>query len=154
MVTTPTLEVKGTADATGYFESWKLEFGLGAEPAQWVVVNGGNSPVKNDTLYLLDLSAVPNGIVSLRLTVTGKYGEVTKSVHLNLNMPTPTVPPTAFPTDTLTAPPTDHPTIPPPPSDTPTIPPPSTETPTLPPVPTDTPSSTPTPSETPVAGQQ
>ncbi len=154
VVTTPTLEVKGTADATGYFESWKLEFGLGAEPAQWVVVNGGNSPVKNDTLYLLDLSAVPNGIVSLRLTVTGKYGEVTKSVHLNLNMPTPTVPPTAFPTDTLTAPPTDHPTIPPPPSDTPTIPPPSTETPTLPPVPTDTPSSTPTPSETPVAGQQ
>jgi membrane carboxypeptidase/penicillin-binding protein PbpC len=132
-VTTPVLEVKGTADATGYFESWKLEIGLGAEPAQWVLLNGGNSPVNNGLLNSLDLSNLPNGILTLRLTVTGKYGEVMKSVQLNLSLATPTPPPTATPTET----PTLAPSVVPP-----------TDTPTLPPAPTDTPSPTPTPSET------
>ena len=139
VVSTPTLEIRGTADATGYFESWKLEIGLGTEPTQWMVLNGGNTPVNNALLHLLDLSTIPNGIVTLRLTVTGKYGEVERFVHLNLSLPTPTAPPT----ETPTVPPTETPTLIPsviPPTDTPTIP-----------IPTDTPSLTPMPSETPTA---
>jgi len=135
VVSAPILEIKGTADATGYFESWKLEIGLGTDPSQWAVLNGGDSPVNNSLLHLLDLSTIPNGIVSLRLTVTGKYGEVTKSVRLNLSLPTPTPPPTVTPTETPTLVPSAIP-----PTDTPT-----------PPVPTDTPSPTSTPSETPTA---
>jgi membrane peptidoglycan carboxypeptidase len=140
VITSPILEIKGTADATGYFESWKLEIGLGAEPDQWAYLNGGNSPVKNGSLHLVDLSSLPNGIVTLRLTVTGKRGEVTKTVQLNLNLPTPTVPPTETPTSTPTPTPTETPTIFVPPSDTPTTPP--TETPTPPP--SETPTETPT----------
>ena len=140
VITSPILEIKGTADATGYFESWKLEIGLGAEPDQWAYLNGGNSPVKNGSLHLVDLSSLPNGIVTLRLTVTGKHGEVIKTVQLNLNLPTPTVPPTETPTSTPTPTPTETPTIFVPPSDTPTTPP--TETPTPPP--SETPTETPT----------
>ncbi len=136
-LTSPILEIKGTADATGLFESWKLELGLGADPNNWVLLNGGNSPVKNGTLHLVDLSNLPNGVFTLKLTVTGKNGEVSKSVRLNLDLATPTPPPTS----TELPPTLPPPTLPPPATDTPTFPPPATETPT--PTPTSTPTTGP-----------
>ncbi|MBI5297394.1 MAG: transglycosylase domain-containing protein [Chloroflexi bacterium] len=152
VITSPILEIKGTADATGYFESWRLEIGLGADPNNWVVLNGGGSPVRNGLLHMVDLSSLENGIVTLRLTVTGKYGEVTKSVRLNLNMPTPTVPPTLTPTTTPTPPPTDTPPPPstdvPPPTDTP--PPTQIDETPIPPTEEPPPSETPTPVEIPL----
>ena len=137
VLTSPILEIKGTADATGLFESWRLEIGIGPDPANWAYLNGGNSPLKNTTLHLVDLTGLENGIITLRLTVTGKRGEVSKSVRLNLNLSTPTPPPTETPTTTPTAPPTIYV----PPTEPPTLPPP-TETPTPPP--TETPTETPT----------
>lgn len=137
VLTSPILEIKGTADATGLFESWRLEIGIGPDPANWAYLNGGNSPLRNATLHLVDLTGLENGIITLRLTVTGKRGEVSKSVRLNLNLSTPTPPPTETPTPTPTAPPTIYV----PPTEPPTLPPP-TETPTPPP--TETPTETPT----------
>jgi penicillin-binding protein 1C len=150
VITSPILEIRGTADATGYFESWKLEIGLGDDPNNWVLLNGSGSPIKDGVLHMVDLSSLENGIVTLRLTVTGKYGEVTKTVRLNVNMPTPTASPTLTPT--VTPPPTPTDTPPPPATDTPppseTVPPPQISD--TPPPPEPPPSETPTPPEIPL----
>ena len=99
-ISSPALEVKGTADATALFSSWRLEYGLGDQPGNWGLLNQSNTPVRDGTLYLWDLSSVPNGIITLRLTVTGTNGEVQKFVRLNISLPvtpTPTLPPTETP---------------------------------------------------------
>ena len=129
VITSATLDIKGSATADEGFKKWVLEYGLGAEPAAWIVLIESDKPVKNDTLYSWNLSTVPNGIISLRLTLVGDKTELEKRVAFNLSLPTPTVP-SPTPTETL-APPTETTTI--------TVAPPS-ETPT----PTETPTETPT----------
>ena len=102
-------------------------------------MNESQNPVKDGTLFVWDMSAIPNGTITLRLTLVGERTEVDERVHLTLSLPTPTVPSatptvTPFPTDTPTAiPPTDIPT----------------DTPTLTPFPTDAPTETETPAPTP-----
>ena len=54
----PALEIKGTADATALFSSWRLEYGLGDQPGNWALLNQSNTPVRDGTLYLWDLSSV------------------------------------------------------------------------------------------------
>ncbi len=128
LITTPVIEVKGTANADENFKSWRLEYGLGEAPGSWTVIAEGNNPVEDGTFTNWNVSSLPNGIVSLRLTLIGKNAEVDERIRLNLSLPTPTAPPntpTPSPTPTLT------PTIFVPPSETPT--------------PTETPSETPTP---------
>lgn len=131
VLTSPLLSVKGTAAATGYFKSWSLDYGFGANPDQWANLASKNDPVENDTLFNWDLSNIPNGTIALRLTVNGKYASVERVIHLTLSLPTPT--PTITPT---TPPPTDTPIVIP--TDTPT--PTSTNIP-----PTNTPTATSTP---------
>jgi penicillin-binding protein 1C len=129
---TNVFEIRGTADATGLFESWRLEYGLGGEPGQWILLNQSNNPVRNGTLHMWDVSGIPNGVVSLRLTVIGKNGEVERIRRINIDLPlpatvTPSVTPipviiptwtpvpseTPAPTDTSAPPPTEPPTEPP-----------------------------------------
>jgi hypothetical protein len=63
------------------------------------MLNQSNNPVRDGTLYLWDVSTMPNGAVTVRLTVTGTNGEVQRDAKLNINLPvTPTV--TPFPTET------------------------------------------------------
>lgn len=130
VISTPTFEVKGTATANGGFKQWRLEFGLGESPAAWTVIAESDKPVENGTLTNWNVSSLPNGIVTLRLTLIGENADIDKRIRLNLSLPIPTVP-------------TATPTI--------LIPPTATETPTqiiiIPP--TDTPTSTAIPSETP-----
>lgn len=128
-VTGPVLDIRGTADATGLFESWRLEYGAGSEPGNWILLNESRSPVRDATLYLWDLATIPNGTVTLRLTVTGRNGEAQRFVRININLPlTPTLTPTPTPTPTETPTPTPTETQPPPPdtavppSETPTTP--------------------------------
>ncbi len=138
-VTSSVLEIKGSAYADGGFKRWRLEYGLGTEPDSWSGLNESQNPVKDGTLFVWDMSAIPNGTITLRLTLVGERTEVDERVHLTLSLPTPTVPSatptvTPFPTDTPTAiPPTDIPT----------------DTPTLTPFPTDAPTETETPAPTP-----
>ncbi len=91
-----------------------LEYGQGADPASWTILTESTNPVKDATLYLWDLTTVPNGIITLRLTLVGDNAEVEKLVTINLSLPTPTLPP-ATPTET------PSPTLIPPPTETPTI---------------------------------
>ncbi len=132
VITTPTLEIKGSASASGEFKSWKLEFGSGADPGSWTTLAESDDQVKDGTLYSWNVSNLSNGIVTLRLTLYGNKTEIEKRVSLNLdlplpNTPTPTltlIPPSETPTSTATQ------TIEPPsatatplaiPSETPTI---------------------------------
>ena len=135
VITSPLLEIKGSAAADDGFKKWVLEFGQGAEPAAWTVVSESDNPVKNGTLHSWNVSSLPNGIISLRLTLIGEKAEVEKIVRLNLSLPIPTVPSsTPIPSETPT------------PTFTPSLVP--TET----PIPeTIVPSETPIPSETPTA---
>jgi len=132
-ISLPALEVKGTANADKDFERWVLEYGLGEEPGAWIPLSESDRPVDNDLLYSWNITGVPNGIITLRLTLIGKNAEVDKRIHLNLNLPTPTPPPatpTFTPTLTLPAPTATFTPIVILPSETPTLAPTSTETPT------------------------
>jgi penicillin-binding protein 1C len=138
-ITSALLDIKGSATADDGFKKWILEYGEGAQPASWTVLAESNNPVKNDTLYSWNLSNVPNGIISLRLTLVGQKTEVEKRITLNLSLPIPTVP-TSTPTETPTP---FIPTLVP--TDTPTLeiilP---SETPTSTEIPTETPTEIPT----------
>ncbi len=125
VITTPTLEIKGSAAADAGFKNWKLEYGQGADPGSWSTLSASDSPVKNATLYLWNLSYGSNGIVTLRLTVFGDKTQVEKRVSFNLNLPAPNTP---VPTSTVTETPLPATIIP---SDTP--------------IPMETPTETPTP---------
>lgn len=127
-ISQPRLNIKGTASATDWFESWQLEIGLGPQPDQWVLLTESRTPLKNDTLYNLDVTTLPNGVITLKLTVIGKKGSVERLIHLTISLPTPT------PTETPTPPPTatftpEPPTATPIPTETPTPFPTSTPTP-------------------------
>lgn len=117
------VEVKGSAAADQGFKKWILEYGQGAEPAAWTLLAESDSQIKDGLLYNWDLSSIPNGIISLRLTLVGENVDLEKRVVLNLSLPTPTPPP-ATPTETPSPTPTFTPTleIPPTviPSETPT----------------------------------
>jgi hypothetical protein len=91
------LEIKGSASADSGFKKWTLEYGQSGNPGSWTVLSESNTPVKNGTLYSWDLTNIPNGIVTLRLTLFGEKTDVEKRVSLNLNLP---LPPTQVPTDT------------------------------------------------------
>ena len=127
VITSATLDIKGSVAAEGGFKKWTLEFGLGAEPAVWTALIESDKPVKDDLLYSWNLTAIPNGIVSLRLTLVGDKTEVEKQIRLNLSQPTPTVPP---PTPTATETVVIPPTYTPPPEIIPSQTPAPTETPT------------------------
>ncbi|HEY2982160.1 MAG TPA: hypothetical protein VGJ22_13330, partial [Anaerolineales bacterium] len=131
-ITSAPLEIKGSAEATALFESWDLEYGLGSNPGEWHHLNGSDSPVHNGTLYNWnDIANLSNGTITLRLTLHGKNTDLEKLLHLTLNLPTPTAPPTPIPPtpEPPTAiPPTETETPVPPPTDT--LEPPPTETPT------------------------
>jgi hypothetical protein len=124
VISQPTLAIQGTANATGGFKSWRLEFGLGSNPGDWTVLAQSDQPANNATMFNWDLSNLPNQTITLHLYVAGANGYADKYVHFTVSLPTPTPTPTPFPT------PTDTP-MPVIPSDTP--------------APTDTPADTPTP---------
>ena len=153
LITSTLLEINGTANADADFKEWRLEFGLGENPDSWTVLAESDKPVEDGTLTTWNLAGVPNGVVTLRLTLIGKNAEVDTSLRLNLSLPTPTAPP---PTPTVTPLPTLPPTSTPtqiiiPPTNTPTqviIPPTATATQVIL-LPTETPTLEPTPTETP-----
>ncbi|MBL8080827.1 MAG: PBP1A family penicillin-binding protein [Anaerolineales bacterium] len=98
VITSPSFEIKGSAAATAGFKNWKLEFGQGTDPGSWTTLSESNNQVKDGTLYTWNLTNVPNGIVTLRLTLYGDKTDVEKRVTLNLSLPLPN---TATPTQTL-----------------------------------------------------
>ncbi len=124
VISQPTLAIQGTANATGGFKSWRLEFGLGNNPGDWTLLAQSDQPANNSSMFNWDLSNLPNQTITLHLYVTGANGYAEKFIHFTVALPTPTPTLTPFPT------PTDTP-VPIIPSDTP--------------APTNTPADTPTP---------
>lgn len=140
VVTQSTLAITGTANATGDFKSWRLEFGLGGNPGDWTTLTQSDQPIDNGLMFNWDLSNLPNGTITLHLYMTGKNGFAERFIHFTLQASTPTPSPTLTPFPTPTD--TPAPIIP---TDTPTNTPVPTNTPTNIPVPTDTPLPTSTP---------
>ncbi len=121
------IDIIGRADATQWFDYYRLEYGPGNDPLQWETIEREQVPVKDtDRLARWELDELPAGEVTLKLylhSLEDTYAEY--KILLNLQVPTPTPTPTNTPT----------------PTETPTI----TLTPTI----TSTPTETPTPSVTP-----
>jgi hypothetical protein len=114
--------VYGRASATGDFKDWILEYGLGNDPDFWPDLVHQDTAVEGvDKLLDWDLSGLPNGPISLLLTVRSEQGgHASLRVRLELLLPTPTPTPTFTPTPTPTASFTPTPSSTPTPSETPT----------------------------------
>ncbi|MGB9668854.1 MAG: transglycosylase domain-containing protein [Anaerolineales bacterium] len=134
-ITTPSLDIYAIVNATQNFKSYQLDYGIGGDPQEWETIIEDNHPSDaKDKLVSWDLSEIPNGLITLRLTIFSTQDtQAELKIHINIQVPTPTptLTPTPEPTETM------MPTF----TNTPT------ET-TLP-SPTMAPSMTPTPSNTP-----
>jgi len=151
VISQSSLPISVIANASAGFKSYRLDYGRGTAPTSWsTLVNDTATPVTTPTqIYTWDLAGLPNGTLTLRLTLNGSSGTAERLLHLNVNLPTPTPTSTLTltPLPTLTGTPTPIPTVPtntplPPPTNTP-LPIPSatststtTPTPTTPPTPT------------------
>lgn len=63
------ITISGTANH-GQFQFYKVEYGLGQDPAAWHVINDiHKAPVLDGALEAFDTTAVPNGVYTLKLTV-------------------------------------------------------------------------------------
>jgi penicillin-binding protein 1C len=142
LITKTPLDIFGQVDATADFRRFRLEYGLGDDPVDWISLFKGNNPfVQPGLIHSWDLDKITDDRLTLRIymeSIHDTFAE--KQIHLTVRLPTPT------PTPTETASPTPTPTT------TPTASPIATETatPTLTVQPTETgiPTETPAPTET------
>ena len=125
------LSILGVANATKWFDYWRLDYGIGDNPVEWQTIEQGKRPVDHQDLltdwYLDDfLKKGITGPITLRLYLHST--EDTKAeLHTLINMQVPSPTPTATATPTSTPLPTQTPL----PSETPTptfSPPPTTRT--------------------------
>jgi hypothetical protein len=102
----------GRAAAPSDFQDWVVEVGLGNDPNSWPDIAHSATPLEQPGRLLdWDPSGLPNGPVTLRLTVRNRSGGKASAVlHLLLNLPAPTATSTAPPTSTATATATHTPT--------------------------------------------
>jgi hypothetical protein len=121
------VELFGRAAAPDDFRDWVLEYGVGNDPNKWPdLARGDDSFEQPGHLFTWNPTGLPNGPVTLRLTVRSRSGgKASALLHLVLDLPAPTATPTLTPTSTSV------------PSDTPT--------PTFTPSPTSSETPTPTP---------
>ena len=149
-ITNNPLDIYIVASDGNPFKSFRLEYGLGNNPTQWItlVPDNGNQYVQPVKIMTWDVSSLPSGQVTLRLYMKSNGdGYAEKLITLNIQVPTRTPTPTSTITLTPSASPTTTPTQTFIPTDTPTLT--STTEPTS--TPTETPTGTPTetPTETP-----
>ena len=109
------VEIQGSASVPG-FQFYKIEFGAGAVPAEWSVINETHgAPVEDGRLETWDTAAVSDGSYSLLLTVvdaTGNYQQATVSDVVVANaQPAATATPAASPTPTGSPTPTPTPPV-------------------------------------------
>jgi penicillin-binding protein 1C len=113
-ITTNPLDIIGKAYAShdDDFRSYRLDYGIGENPVQWLPLKEDTVPVKQtDKMYTWDLEEIEAGVVSLRLQLESSRNTSTEVIwRLNLQVPTPTPTPTETPTPTPTATETPTPT--------------------------------------------
>lgn len=132
-ITRSPLEIYALIKVPEPYEDYRLEYGIGDEPAEWKeLYRGGPQSDQPQFLTDWDLTDVPAGKVTLRIVLNSRRDTYAiRTIHLNIQVPTAT--PTATPTVTVTPTITVTPTSTVTPSLTPTPPP------TLTPIPSDTP---------------
>jgi membrane peptidoglycan carboxypeptidase len=98
------LDIYIVAEASGLFESWRLEYGLGENPVEWQGLIADRRPISQpEMVYRWDLNAVPSGLVTVRLVMQSTEGtSAERRILLNIQAPTPTPTPTATGTPTPT----------------------------------------------------
>lgn len=143
VITSNPIDIMARVDATANFDYYRLNYGLGRDPVQWVGLAQSNNPARtSETIYSWDVHDLPAGEVTLHLimySTQNTYAEIFR--RINLQVPTPTPTPTLTPTETPTPTATFTPTLTPTQTLTPTV----TSTPTATSAP---PSVTPSPTET------
>ncbi|MEP6895682.1 MAG: transglycosylase domain-containing protein, partial [Chloroflexota bacterium] len=92
-ITNSPLNVKGIINVSkGNFTGWRLEYGVGNDPADWTVLTQGTNKFENaDTIYSWNLDQVTANNITLRIyLMNGDNLFAEKHVFLSLNLPTPT----------------------------------------------------------------
>jgi penicillin-binding protein 1C len=117
-ISTSPLDIYILADATDWFDSVRLDYGVGDDPREWIGLAEKNQPTHDpEKFFTWDLSDLPAGRITLRLTMRSTQDTYAETfLHLNIQVPTPTPRPTETPLPTST--PTQTPT--PAPTETPT----------------------------------
>jgi hypothetical protein len=108
------LDIYAVVSATGNFESFKLQYGIGNNPSKWHnLYKSGNQVKEPEKLVSWDVYQADSAKVTLRIVITSTKGtSAEKRIHINLNVPTqtPTLEPimtnTPEPTITVTPEPT------------------------------------------------
>ena len=78
------LNILGTANGPN-FVSWRLEYGSGAAPKSWALINSSSFPITEGSLATWDLRSVSDGIYTLRLTARDSFGK-TYEDRLNITI--------------------------------------------------------------------
>ena len=92
IILTSPVEIYLKVDATSRFESARLEYGPGTDPAQWEVLENFSSPITGiSQVHSWDVSELPTGWITLRLYMkAANTGYAEKSIRINIQVPTPT----------------------------------------------------------------
>jgi len=69
LITQPVIEIRGSAYAEEGFRRWRLDYGFGGSPDSWIGLAERSDPIQSGTLHIWNLSEVPNGPVTLRMTL-------------------------------------------------------------------------------------
>jgi 1A family penicillin-binding protein len=72
------LSVQGSAAGEG-FVSYRLEYGAGEEPAEWLTLVESETPVPAGVLAQWDTTTVPDGLYTLRLQVVGRNSMIAET---------------------------------------------------------------------------
>ena len=104
--------IQGSASVPD-FQFYKVEFGVGPNPAQWAVIGDlHHQPVISGQLAQWDTTVLPDGVYTLRLHGVKRDGNwvefVVRQLAIVNTLPTPTTTPTGTPTRAAT--PTNSPT--------------------------------------------
>lgn len=116
VILTNPLDIFGVADASGNFDYFNLEYGLGDAPTEYKqLLNKVTVPVKQtEKLFTWDLKDIPPGLVTLRLymhSMIDTYAKKKVIINIQVATPTPTLTPTPTVTITPTVTPTPTPTL-------------------------------------------
>ncbi len=97
------LDIYAVVSATGNFDSFKLQYGVGNNPSKWHTIYKSSDMFKKpDKLISWDVYQANASRVTLRIVVTSTKGtSAEKRIHINLIVPTQTPQPQPSPTVTL-----------------------------------------------------
>ncbi|MEW6180477.1 MAG: transglycosylase domain-containing protein [Chloroflexota bacterium] len=122
-ITRSPLEIYALIKVPEPYEDYRLEYGLGEDPAEWKeLYRGGTQSDQPQFLTDWDLSDVPAGKVTLRIVLNSRRDTYAiRTIHLNIQVPTSTPTPTSTVTVTPTVTRTSTVTVTPTSTLTPTI---------------------------------